>query len=48
MVKLINMLTGNAMWVAEDRVEEYLAKGHKRPVAPTVPKKPVKKGRSKK
>lgn len=29
MVKLINCYTGTAMWVAEDRVEEYKAAGHK-------------------
>jgi len=29
MVKFINWLTGNEMYVAEDRVEEYLAAGHK-------------------
>ena len=29
MVKFINKLTGNEMWVAEDRVEEYKAAGHR-------------------
>ena len=29
MVKFINRLTGSEMWVAEDRVEEYKAAGHK-------------------
>ena len=29
MVKFINRLTGNEMWVAEDRAEEYKAAGHK-------------------
>ena len=29
MVKFINWITGNEMYVAEDRVEEYLAAGHK-------------------
>ena len=29
MVKFINWLTGTEMYVAEDRVDEYLAKGHK-------------------
>ena len=33
MVKFINRLTGTEMWVAEDRVEEYKAAGHK-PAAP--------------
>ena len=28
-VKMINSLFGNAMWVAEDRVEEYKKAGHK-------------------
>lgn len=29
MVKFINWLTGTVMYVAEDRVDEYLAAGHK-------------------
>ncbi len=28
MIKLINKLTGTVMWVAEERVEEYLEAGH--------------------
>lgn len=41
MVKLINM-TGGETWVAEDRVDEYLAAGYK--LAAEKPKeKPVKK-----
>lgn len=34
MVKLINKLTHTPMWVAESRVEEYLAAGHTRPESP--------------
>lgn len=60
MILLINAFTGTEMWVAEDRVAEYLARGHKPavkvPPAPplpeniTVPKKkaPAKKGTTKK
>ena len=29
MVKMINAQFGNEMWVADDRVEEYKAAGHK-------------------
>ena len=29
MVKFINKTTGSEMWVAEDRVEEYKAAGHR-------------------
>lgn len=29
MVKMINALFDNEMWVAEDRVDEYIAAGHK-------------------
>lgn len=29
MVKFINKWTGSIMWVAEDRVDEYKAAGHK-------------------
>lgn len=39
-VHLINAL-GNDMWVAEDRVEEYLAAGHKLPAVKDA-EKPAK------
>ena len=29
MIKLINSHTGTDMWVAENRLDEYLAAGHK-------------------
>ena len=47
MVKFINRLTGTVMWVAEDRVEEYKAAGHKHAVAPQQPK-PAPKPETKK
>lgn len=37
MVKFINARTGNEMWVADDRVEEYKAAGHKPAVDPVKP-----------
>ena len=45
MVKFINRLTGNEMWVAEDRVEEYKAAGHRLAAPPKSPaaKKPAAK-----
>ena len=51
MVHMINAQMGNDMYVAEDRVKEYLAAGHKL-AANTVPaekkeKKPVRKSRKK-
>lgn len=58
MIKLVNSITGVDMWVAENRVAEYLAEGHKLavevPPAPPLPKKPAgkktatKKGTAKK
>lgn len=36
MVKFINAYTGTEMWVAEDRVEEYKAAGHKLAAADAV------------
>lgn len=53
MVKFINRYTGNEMFVAEDRVDEYKAAGHrlaeeKKPVvkaAAPAKKAPVKKTR---
>lgn len=41
MVKMINGLFGNEMYVAEDRVDEYLRAGHKLAPAP-VPSKAKK------
>lgn len=40
MVKFINRLTGTVMWVADDRVEEYRAAGH-RPAADPKPEIPA-------
>ena len=39
MVKLINWLTGNEMYVADERVDEYLKAGHKRPISKIEPAK---------
>lgn len=47
MVKFINWLTGTEMWVAEDRVNEYLARGHKIALEPEVKKVEPKKTRKK-
>ncbi|MCR4711481.1 MAG: hypothetical protein K5707_04205 [Clostridia bacterium] len=56
MVCFINKTTGTEMWVAEDRVEEYKAAGHK-PAASSIeepaepeekPKKAVKRSVKKK
>ncbi len=41
MVKFINKWTGSEMWVAEDRVEEYKAAGHKVALPPVVVPKTV-------
>lgn len=44
MVKLINKNTGSIMWVADNRVDEYLKAGHKSPAPaekPTEEDKPV-------
>lgn len=48
MVKFINRLTGNAMWVADDRVEEYKAAGHKLVASEPAPKAKPKKANTKK
>lgn len=40
MVELIHGTSGNPMWVAEDRVQEYLAAGHKLAAKP-VSEKPA-------
>ena len=48
MVKFINRLTGGEMWVAEDRVEEYKAAGHKLAASSDTKKKPTAKSTVKK
>lgn len=45
MVKLINWLTGTTMYVAEDRLDKYLAAGHK---LASVPAKEKPKSKAKK
>ena len=39
MTKLICAWTGTEMWVADDRVDEYLGQGHT--LAPSTTKKPI-------
>lgn len=41
MVKMIHAQFGTTLWVADDRVEEYKAAGHKLAAAP-APKEPAK------
>ncbi len=40
MMKFINSITGNTMWVADNRAGEYIAAGH-RPAASFTPVKPA-------
>lgn len=40
MTLFINSITGGEMWVADDRIGEYLAAGHK-PAASLLMEKPV-------
>lgn len=47
MIKFINRVTGTEMWVADSRVEEYLAAGHKLAAAPSEkPTEPKPKRRT--
>ena len=39
MVKFINKTTGSVMYVADERVDEYKAAGHKLAAKPEAPKK---------
>ena len=47
MVKMIHAQFGNEMWVAENRVEEYKAAGHKLAAADTKPVNTAPKGKTK-
>lgn len=40
MIEFTNAVTGTQMWVADDRVDEYKAAGHK-PAASTTKEKPA-------
>lgn len=40
MVKFINKISGGFMWVAENRVNEYKAAGHRLATSPVTTKKP--------
>lgn len=44
---MVNALTGSRMWVAEDRVEEYVAAGHKLAAVPVTEKKTTAKPKAK-
>lgn len=46
MIRMIDKLSGTEIFVAENRVEEYLAAGHKLAVEP--PEKPKRKQPAKK
>lgn len=49
MIKLINYHTGTEMWVSEDRLNEYLAAGHKLAAIPVKEEvKPTKEPTNKK
>ena len=41
MIKLINRLTGTEMWVTDDRLDEYLAAGHKPAASDESPEVPI-------
>jgi hypothetical protein len=43
MVKMINTYTGSVMYVAEDRVQEYIGAGHREVVNFVPAKRPEKK-----
>lgn len=47
MVKMIHAQFGNEMWVAENRVEEYKAAGHKLAASDTKPAEEPKKAEKK-
>lgn len=44
MVKMVNFYSGNTMYVAEERLQEYLDAGHRmaEPEKPEKPEKPAK------
>lgn len=51
MVEFVNAVTGTQMWVADERIEEYKAAGHKLAadsiaIEPAVEEKPVRKTRA--
>lgn len=48
MVKMINTYTGSVMYVAEDRVQEYIGAGHREVVNFVPAKRPDKKATTRK
>lgn len=50
MIRMINGITGSTMWVAEERLDEYLRAGHKLALPPEkeIPAEPVKRPPAKK
>ena len=47
MIKLINKVTNTPMWVADDRVEEYKAAGHKLAASDAKPAEEKPKSKTK-
>lgn len=47
MVKMINAQTGTIMWVHEDRLGEYLKRGHKLAPPPPPPKRKPRAAKTK-
>lgn len=45
MIEMINKVTGTTMWVADNRVDEYLRAGHNLAMEVVVPKEPIKDGK---
>lgn len=48
MIRMIDRVTGTEFWVKENRVDEYLAAGHKLAVEPAHEEKPKPKRAAKK
>lgn len=45
MIEMINRATGTTMWVADNRVAEYLQAGHSLAMELVKPEQPIKDGK---
>lgn len=45
MIEMINKVTGTTMWIADNRVDEYLKAGHSLAMDIKKPETPIKDGK---
>ena len=45
MIEMVNKVTGTTMWIADNRVDEYLRAGHSLAMEIVKPEEPIRDGK---